>query len=111
VSVEPYVTAQEVGEYLKLTTGVVLDKFQRKELPGRKIGRAVRFKISDVDAWLDQGCPSVEEFSAPAEQCSLTPETIWAIERAETERFYDALRRRNGITPSGGSNYGPEQGK
>lgn len=47
--------ARELGELLGLSPSTVLDKFERNELPGFKIGRAVRFRPSEVEAWLE-GC-------------------------------------------------------
>ena len=45
---ERLVTAREIGEYLGLKPGTVLDKWERGELPGFKFGRAVRFDLEEV---------------------------------------------------------------
>jgi excisionase family DNA binding protein len=42
------VTARELGEMLSLQPGTVLDKWERGELPGHKIGRAVRFDPEEI---------------------------------------------------------------
>ena len=45
-------TAEELAEYLKLDPQTIYRKFRRGELPGVRIGRAVRFKREVIDAWL-----------------------------------------------------------
>ncbi len=52
---EPLVTARELAEQLGLSASTVLDMWERDELPGFKIGRAVRFRPSEVEARLE-GC-------------------------------------------------------
>ena len=46
-------TAAELGERLALSTSTVLDWFEARRLPGFKLGRAVRFRESEVLAWLE----------------------------------------------------------
>jgi excisionase family DNA binding protein len=41
-------TASEVGEYVGLTPGTVLDKWERGEWPGYKFGGAVRFDLDEI---------------------------------------------------------------
>jgi excisionase family DNA binding protein len=45
---EQLVTAAELAEYLGLKPGTVLDQWERGELPGHKIGRAVRFDLDEI---------------------------------------------------------------
>lgn len=45
-------TAEELADYLKLDPQTIYRKFRKGELPGVKIGRAVRFKREVIDAWL-----------------------------------------------------------
>ena len=52
---ERLVTARQLAEVLGLSASTVLDMWERGELPGFKIGRAVRFRPSEVEAWLE-GC-------------------------------------------------------
>lgn len=47
---EPLVTARELAGYLSLSASTILDMWERGELPGFKIGRAVRFRPSEVEA-------------------------------------------------------------
>ena len=42
------VTARELGDLLSLAPGTILDKWERGELPGYRIGRAVRFDPDEI---------------------------------------------------------------
>jgi len=46
-------TTREVAELLALSTATVLDWFEAGRLPGFKLGRVVRFRESEVLAWLE----------------------------------------------------------
>lgn len=45
---EPLLTARELGELLGLSPATILDRWERGELPGYKIGRAVRFDAEEI---------------------------------------------------------------
>jgi len=45
-------TVQELAEYLRLDPQTVYRKFRRGELPGVRIGKAIRFKREVIDGWL-----------------------------------------------------------
>ncbi len=48
-------TARELGELLGLSSGTILDWWEAERLPGFKLGgRAVRFRASEVEAWLEK---------------------------------------------------------
>jgi excisionase family DNA binding protein len=46
-------TAREVAEMLGFSTGTILDWWEAGRLPGFRLGRAVRFRESEVLAWLE----------------------------------------------------------
>ena len=56
---ERLLTSREVGELLGLSSSTILDRFERGELPGfrlgGRVGAPVRFRWSEVDAWLEEG--------------------------------------------------------
>jgi excisionase family DNA binding protein len=45
-------TVEELAAYLKVNPQTVYRKFRRGDLPGVRIGRAIRFKRDVVDGWL-----------------------------------------------------------
>lgn len=45
-------TVEELAEYLKLAPQTIYRKFRRGQLPGVKIGKAIRFKREVVESWL-----------------------------------------------------------
>jgi len=47
-------TAREVADWLGFAPATVLDWFEAGRLPGFKLGTAVRFRTSEVEAWLEQ---------------------------------------------------------
>lgn len=47
-------TARQVADRLGLSTETVLSWVRRGELPAFKLGRAIRFREDDLDAWLAQ---------------------------------------------------------
>jgi excisionase family DNA binding protein len=48
----PLMTAREVADLLNLSAHTILDMAQEGRLPSFKLGRAVRFRRADIDAWL-----------------------------------------------------------
>lgn len=56
-------TAEEVAEFLGLHPQTVYAKSRSGEIPSHKIGRALRFRPSEVQAWVEANSRPV----APAE--------------------------------------------
>ena len=44
----------ELSEYLKIKKSTLYSKVERKEIPYYKIGHLIRFKKSDIDAWMEE---------------------------------------------------------
>ncbi len=47
-------TAREVADRLGLTTETVLVWVRQGRLPAFRLGRAIRFREADLDAWLEE---------------------------------------------------------
>lgn len=47
-------TARELGEHLGFKAGTIVDWYEAGEIPGFKIGGRLRFRLSEVEAWLEQ---------------------------------------------------------
>ena len=52
VGTEPLATISEVAEYLSLTVRAMRGLIERGRIPHYKIGRKLRFRMSEVDAWI-----------------------------------------------------------
>ena len=55
VSVEPWVSLQDVAKHLQVAEDTVHRWIARKGLPATKAGRVWRFKLTEVDEWLRSG--------------------------------------------------------
>jgi excisionase family DNA binding protein len=51
---EHYLTAQEVAEITGMSEGSIRRYVMNKEIPYHKIIRAVRFRPSEIEKWLDE---------------------------------------------------------
>jgi len=58
---EPFVTAEELADYLKVTPRTVLRIVERKELPAIRVGRQWRFRREWVDEWLSKNTVNKSE--------------------------------------------------
>jgi excisionase family DNA binding protein len=52
---EPWSTLLEVAEHLQVAEETVHRWIRRKGMPGQRLGRNWRFKLSEVDAWVRAG--------------------------------------------------------
>jgi excisionase family DNA binding protein len=54
VTLDPLLTAAEVGELLGFSAGTVVDWAENDKIPCFKLGGRLRFRESEVLAWLEQ---------------------------------------------------------
>ena len=52
--IEPLLTARELAELLGFAAGTIVDWAERDELPALKVGGRLRFRESEVEAWLEE---------------------------------------------------------
>jgi excisionase family DNA binding protein len=50
---EPLLTARQVAELLGFAPGTIVDWYEAGKLPGFKLGGRLRFRPSEVEAWLE----------------------------------------------------------
>ena len=67
------VTARELGEVLSLSPSTVLDKWERGELPGYRIGRAVRFDVAEILSMTRKDVRRVGEVRPKAQRAAHLP--------------------------------------
>jgi excisionase family DNA binding protein len=49
---EPWLSADEIARHLGISKETVYRWVRHDELPAHRIGRLLKFKLSDVDAWV-----------------------------------------------------------
>ncbi len=54
VGYEPRVSVKVAAHFLGVSTSLVYAWVERKQIPHYRLGRAVRFQLSELDAWLTQ---------------------------------------------------------
>jgi excisionase family DNA binding protein len=52
--IEPLLTAAQLADLLGFSAATVVDWSERGELPSFKVGGRLRFRESEVEAWLEQ---------------------------------------------------------
>ena len=52
---EPWASVEEVAEHLGIAKDTVYRWIESKSLPGHRVGRLWKFKLSQVDAWVEAG--------------------------------------------------------
>jgi excisionase family DNA binding protein len=58
---EAWVSIDAIARHLDVSKDTVYRWLDHREMPGHKVGRAWKFKISEVDAWVRTGNPGVRE--------------------------------------------------
>lgn len=52
---EPWVSVDEVAKHLGIARDTVYRWIDSRSLPGHRVGRLWKFKLSQVDAWIEEG--------------------------------------------------------
>ncbi len=50
---DPWLSSDEACDYLKVKRDWLYDRTVKGEIPHRKIGRLLRFRRSELDAWME----------------------------------------------------------
>ena len=62
--IERWCSMKEISEYLGITRDTALSWIEKRGMPGVKVGRTWKFKISEVDAWMRSGQTEGKQNSA-----------------------------------------------
>jgi excisionase family DNA binding protein len=57
---ETYLTIEEAAAYLKLAQQTIRKYVLNKSIPYRKVQKSIRFRLSEIETWIDEGggnCP------------------------------------------------------
>ena len=52
---ETYMTIEELAEYLKLAEQTIRRWVLNREIPFLKIRKVIRFRVSEIEKWIDEG--------------------------------------------------------
>ncbi len=52
---EPWVSLEEIAEHLKVSTDSIHRWIRAKKIPVHRVGRQWRFKVTQVDLWVEEG--------------------------------------------------------
>jgi len=55
MSAERYVSAAEISAYLGVKQSTIYKWVHLKKIPSHKVGRLLKFRISEVDKWIHSG--------------------------------------------------------
>ena len=59
---EPWVTSEEICEYLSISANTLTRWIAVRGMPANRVGRSLRFKVSEVDAWV-RSTPAADDKS------------------------------------------------
>ena len=81
---ETYLTIEELAEYLKLADQTIRRWVLNREIPFHKIHKAVRFRLSEIEKWIDG--EKNEELGMRNEELTISNEQLaMSNEQAPTE--------------------------
>jgi excisionase family DNA binding protein len=61
---ELYMTIDEVAAYLKLARQTIRKYVLNKSIPYRKVQKSVRFRLSEIEKWIDEGGGACGDYPA-----------------------------------------------
>ena len=50
-----WLTLEQIADYLQMSTSSIYKMAQAGKIPGYKVGRQWRFKIEEIDKWIEKG--------------------------------------------------------
>jgi len=61
---EPWITIDEAAKHLGFAVGTLYNKVAADEVPYRRVGRSLRFRRSELDAWIEAQSVVVKDSAA-----------------------------------------------
>lgn len=53
--IEKWVNLEEIAEHMGLSRDTIRNYIKKQQIPYHKIGKQYKFKISEIDAWIESG--------------------------------------------------------
>ena len=79
---ETYMTIEELAAYLKMAEKTIRKWVFNRAVPFHKINKAVRFRLSEIEKWVDG--ESIEKLAMSSEQLTMSNEEL-AMSNGEGE--------------------------
>jgi excisionase family DNA binding protein len=71
-----FLTARELADQLGFAPGTIVDWYEARKIPGFRVGGRLRFRSSEVEAWLEE-----HRGGAVVPRCAVRPDSLHAPER------------------------------
>ena len=62
---EPWVTSDEICEHLRISPNTLTRWISGRGLPHHRVGRSLRFRIAEVDVWIQSGKAAEDKSGEP----------------------------------------------
>jgi excisionase family DNA binding protein len=82
---ETYLTIEEVAAYLKMAVQTIRRYVLNREIPFHKIKKVIRFRLSEIELWVEQGGASVLAREDDVQEGGLFDDVLPLDERTENE--------------------------
>jgi excisionase family DNA binding protein len=92
--VETYLTVEELAAYLKLAEQTIRRWVFNREIPFHKIKSAVRFRVSEVEKWIDENAYELPAERGESIEGDLFRDAITLDELAEMEKAEEVKEDR-----------------
>jgi excisionase family DNA binding protein len=82
---ETYLTIEELADYLKIPEKTIRGWVLHRVIPYRKVMKAIRFRISEIEKWINDGCLGFLAPEVANDERDLLDDAISLDELAEQE--------------------------
>lgn len=65
---ERWLSLEEISKYLGVSKDTVRSWIKKNTIPFHKVGRQYKFRVSEVDAWIESGESADADKPAPSEE-------------------------------------------
>jgi excisionase family DNA binding protein len=83
---ETYLTIEELADYLKLAEQTIRRWILNREIPFHKIKKVIRFRVSEIEQWINKGGCMLPGEPVAGNEGSLFADVISLDELAEQEQ-------------------------
>jgi len=81
---ETYLTVEELAAYFRFTEQTIRRWILNREIPYRKINNSVRFRLSEIETWVDKNDALIKAGRKEKNVCDLFDETDGAVAGGNT---------------------------